>query len=536
MTSAPTPRDETSAEWYCATCDRSFGDGTTTCPHDGTRLVRIADGDPLIGRTIDGRFVVRERLGQGGMGVVYRAWQASIGRDVAVKVIRPRPGHDGATAKRFLREAKLASQLSQPSTVSVFDFGQTDDGTLYLVMELVRGRTLADELRAHGRLSPARAVRIGVQLCDALEAAHRLGIIHRDLKPANVMILDDPPGRDLVKVLDFGLAKATDTDESTVTQSGRMVGTPSHLSPEVAMGAVATSSSDLYAVGVLLFEMLDGRLPFVSDSVNLMVAMHAYQAAPALGPHVPRGLARAVAATLAKEPSARPASAAALRGWIEAALDDDDGPDAVATTDLGAPTASMDRPSLPTPRDRSDAAMAETLPKPKTRPPLVAERAALASAQAERPAAAIEPAVTTSAPSTPSRRGWLFIAAALAVAIAVVVLIALASGGEDHRGRAAATIDAATPFDAAATPVLATPIDAAATVIDAGVIDDAPLADADAAPRDRDRDRDASRRQRPDAGATRAASSPIDAGSARPPVDAAPPPPPPIDAAPHPWD
>ena len=525
MTSAPTSRDDASAEWYCATCDRSFGDGAAVCPTDGTRLVRIADVDPLIGRTIDGRFVVRERLGQGGMGVVYRAWQASIGRDVAVKVIRPRPGHDGASAKRFLREAKLASQLSQPSTVSVFDFGQTDDGTLYLVMELVRGRTLADELRALGRLPPARAVRIGVQLCDALEAAHRLGIIHRDLKPANVMILDDPPGRDLVKVLDFGLAKAIDTDESTVTQSGRLVGTPSHLSPEVALGAGATASSDLYAVGVLLFEMLDGRLPFESDSVNLMVAMHAYQAAPALGPHVPRGLARAVARTLSKEPAARPASASVLRGLIEAALDDD-GPDGVAAEDLGAPTASLDRPSLPTPHDRSNAAMAETLPKPKTRPPMLAERAAIA-------AAAVVPAGPASSSSIARRRrGWMITAAALVAAAAVIVLVVVSSGGKGHRGRASGAIDAA------ALPVFATPIDAAAgadaALVDAGVVDAAELVDA--APRDRDRDRDAGRRHRPDAAATTAARPPVDAATPAPVDAASPPPPPPIDAAPHPWD
>jgi serine/threonine-protein kinase len=196
----PTPDPDPAAqEWYCATCDRSYGEGTQFCPDDGTRLVLLNEGDPLIGRTIDGRFTVRERLGRGGMGVVYRAWQASVGREVAIKVIRPRPGHDAATTKRFLREAKLASQLSQPSTVGVIDFGQGEDNILYLVMELVRGRTLADVLRDHGRMSPERTVRICAQICDALEAAHRLGIVHRDLKPANVMILDDPPGRDFIR-------------------------------------------------------------------------------------------------------------------------------------------------------------------------------------------------------------------------------------------------------------------------------------------------------------------------------------------------
>ncbi|MBZ0233734.1 MAG: serine/threonine protein kinase, partial [Deltaproteobacteria bacterium] len=312
--------DPAAQEWYCATCDRSYGAGNAFCPEDGTRLVRLDEDDPLVGKSIDGRFVIRERLGRGGMGVVYRAWQASVGREVAIKVIRPRPGHDAATTKRFLREAKLASQLSQPSTVGVIDFGQGDDNVLYLVMELLRGRTLAEVLRDHGRMSPERAVRVGTQICDALEAAHKLGIVHRDLKPANVMILDDPPGRDLIKVLDFGLAKVIDADESTVTQSGRLVGTPSHLPPEVAMGAAATQRSDLYAVGVILFEMLDGRPPFTADNVNMMVALHAYQPAPELGPHVPRPLAHVVARTLAKKPEARPSSAAELRTLLEAAL------------------------------------------------------------------------------------------------------------------------------------------------------------------------------------------------------------------------
>jgi serine/threonine protein kinase len=310
--SQPTPDPDPAAqEWYCASCDRSYGAGTAFCPEDGTRLVRLDESDPMVGRSIDGRFVIRERLGRGGMGVVYRAWQASVGREVAIKVIRPRPGHDAATTKRFLREAKLASQLSQPSTVGVIDFGQGEDSVLYLVMELLRGRTLADVLRDQGRMSPERAVRIGAQICDACEAAHKLGIIHRDLKPANVMILDDPPGRDLIKVLDFGLAKVIDADESTVTQSGRLVGTPSHLPPEVAMGSPATQRSDLYAVGVILFEMLDGRPPFTADNINMMVALHAYQPAPELGPHVPRALAHVVARTLAKKPEARPARCAA---------------------------------------------------------------------------------------------------------------------------------------------------------------------------------------------------------------------------------
>jgi serine/threonine protein kinase len=171
------------------------------------------------------------------------------------------------------------------------------------------------------------------------------------------MILDDPPGRDLVKVLDFGLAKVIDADESTVTQSGRMVGTPSHLSPEVALGEAATPRSDLYAVGVLLFEMLDGRLPFLADNVNLMVTLHAYQPAPALGPHVPAAVARVVARALAKRPEQRPRSAGELRGLLELAVrgGDLEPSPAEVTGDPPAPPATpraAARPPTTAPRRR----------------------------------------------------------------------------------------------------------------------------------------------------------------------------------------
>ncbi len=527
--SEPTPSADPQ-EWYCATCDRSFGAGTAFCPEDGTRLVQLSDRDPLIGREIDGRFVIRERLGQGGMGVVYRAWQASVGREVAIKVIRPRPGHDATTTKRFLREAKLASQLSQPSTVSVIDFGQGDDNILYLVMELIRGRTLADVLRDHGRMSPERVVRIGTQICDALEAAHRLGIIHRDLKPANVMILDDPPGRDLIKVLDFGLAKVINSDESTVTQSGRLVGTPSHLPPEVAMGSAASPKSDLYAVGVMLFEMLDGRQPFTADNVNMMVALHAYQPAPELGPHVPAAMAQLVARTLAKNPDARPSSAASLRALLDAAmrgeLPSGSGPIMV--------TADSDEqrrlPISHTIANRSPAALAETLRKPKTRPPLPKDGVVFSATAAAADSTAVPAPVTTAeAVGALRRRRWPLL----------VLLFALTGGA---LAIAVAKLGAGPRTPTAGAPALGAPLDAAAAargpadaaVESVGAPLDAPVdAAAAAAPPDaRLPPLDAGRRHATDDRRPRVDAA---AGSAPPPPP--PPPPPRIDAGPaHPWD
>ncbi len=315
----PTTSESAAAAWYCPSCEREYPTALAMCPNDGTRLIRVTDRDPLIGQTLDDRFVIRERLGAGGMGVVYRAWQTSVGREVAVKVIRTRAGDSSALVKRFLREAKLSSQLSQPSTVSVIDFGQTDEGMLYLVMELLRGRTLG-QLIEGGALPPERAVRIAIQICDALDAAHTAGIIHRDLKPANVMVLDEPVGRDPTKVLDFGLAKAIHSDESSVTQSGRLVGTPTHLAPEVALGGDATAASDLYALGVMLYEMLAGRAPFSAPEVSTMVMMHAYHTAPELDGELPAPLVLLVERLLAKKPEDRPRSAAELRGLLEAAM------------------------------------------------------------------------------------------------------------------------------------------------------------------------------------------------------------------------
>jgi len=310
------------SEAYCPHCDRSFDSTTRVCPDDGTRLVDLsARVDVMVGRTIDGRFTVRERLGSGGMGVVYQAWQASVGREVAIKVILPRPGDDRATAKRFLREAKLASHLQQPNIVGVIDFGATEDGTLYLAMELLRGRTLSQVTRGEGPFAPKRVLRIASQLCDALESAHRAGIVHRDLKPANVMILDEPAGRDFVKVLDFGLAKALDAaPDTSLTQSDRIVGTPSYMSPEVITGGRVDTRADLYSVGVMLFEMLTGRLPYDAPNANAMLARHAYAPVPDLDGGVPEQVAYVVKKLLAKRPEQRIASASKLREALEAAV------------------------------------------------------------------------------------------------------------------------------------------------------------------------------------------------------------------------
>jgi hypothetical protein len=309
---------ETPVELYCPRCDRSFGDDGDHCPEDGTRLVRLT-GDPLIGHLLDGRFRIDSKLGAGGTGTVYRAYQKSIGRDVAIKVIRARISQGTQTAKPFLREAKRCSRLSQPNIVTVLDFGQSDDGLLYLVMELLAGRTLRQVLEEDGPLSTRRVVGIGVQLCDALEAAHSLSIVHRDLKPSNVVVLDDPPGRDYLKVLDFGLTRSLveDSSTATLTQSDVILGTPAYISPEAVLGRCTDERSDLYSLGVMLYELVAGRLPYRATNVNMMLSCHASQAPDRIGEGVAAPLRELIMSLLDKDPLRRPASAAAIREALE---------------------------------------------------------------------------------------------------------------------------------------------------------------------------------------------------------------------------
>src|SRR5678816_3531526 len=187
----PVDTESDGDEAYCAACNRSFAIDQMFCPNDGARLVKLKSRpDALLGRVFDDRYELRAMIGQGGMGTVYRGWQRSVDREVAIKVIHPKLSSMRPVAKRFLREARLASRLSQPNIVNVYDFGQTEDGILYLVMELLRGRPLARDLETHRGLPARRIATLALQICDALGAAHGQGIIHRDLKPHNIVILD----------------------------------------------------------------------------------------------------------------------------------------------------------------------------------------------------------------------------------------------------------------------------------------------------------------------------------------------------------
>jgi serine/threonine protein kinase len=237
--------------------------------------------DPLVGTIVAGKYEIIDKLGEGGMGSVYRAKQAPIDRLVAVKVLLGKLAEDEVAVKRFEQEAKAVSKMQHPNTVTIFDYGKTDDGRLYLVMEFLKGRTLTDLLRADGPLSPAVTVHIVRQVCASLTGAHAAGIIHRDLKPDNIFLTDVGADRNFVKVLDFGVAKlADDKNAATLTQTGMIFGTPKYMSPEQAEGKPIDFRADIYAIGVVMFEMLTARPPFLADTAVALLLKHISEPPP----------------------------------------------------------------------------------------------------------------------------------------------------------------------------------------------------------------------------------------------------------------
>jgi serine/threonine-protein kinase len=286
------------------------------CPHDGTKLVRFkATADTMLGKVLDGRYKIKKAIGEGGMGTVYSATQMSVDREVAIKVVHPSISTEREAAKRFLREARLASRLNAPNIVNVYDFGQSDENILYLVMEMVKGATLGGLLVAMGSIPPSRVVGMALQLCDALEAAHQLGIVHRDLKPGNIIIAEEMHGRDLVKVLDFGLAKSNSAEGSLagITNTHSLLGTPLYMAPEMIEGSPVDARTDLYALGCIMHELLTGTPPFNDTAISALFAKHLQEPPPPLPPNVPRDLAQIIYRLMAKRPDDRVPDAQTLR-------------------------------------------------------------------------------------------------------------------------------------------------------------------------------------------------------------------------------
>ncbi len=233
--------------------------------------------DPLIGRVINERYQIISLLARGGMGKVYRAEQAALGRPVALKILNP--GYDSDSdpdfQKRFFLEAATAAKLRHPNTVTIFDYGKTDDDVYYIAMELLEGRTLHRALQDEGTLSPQRTMLIASEICRSLREAHSQGVIHRDLKPANVYLVrhDDRDANEAVKVLDFGLVKSVEEGSEQLTKTGVFMGSPKYMAPEQIRDEPADPRVDVYGLGVVMFEMLTGQAPFDrSTSVNTLIA------------------------------------------------------------------------------------------------------------------------------------------------------------------------------------------------------------------------------------------------------------------------
>ncbi len=277
--------------------------------------------DPLVGRTIDGRYQVEGVLGQGGMGVVYKAKHVVLGKALAIKVLKADVSRDQEIIARFRQEAQSASGIGSQHIIDISDFGQLSDGSTYFVMEMLDGRELTKVIENDRPIPPERVVNVAKQLCDALGAAHERGIVHRDMKPDNVFLIKRGNTKDFVKVLDFGIAKVGGAS-SKLTRAGQVFGTPHYMSPEQCSGQNVDHRTDIYALGVILYEMSCGRVPFDADNLMGILTKHIYEQPIPLHQlpppvNVPAGLEAVILTCLAKQADARYQSMAEVRADLE---------------------------------------------------------------------------------------------------------------------------------------------------------------------------------------------------------------------------
>lgn len=427
----------------CAVCNNENAEGARFCNSCGATLspAQIPAGvgslaasgqvvatiepekkDELIGLTIEGRYRIDSLIGLGGMGSVYRAARLLIGDEVAMKILHTERVADPHAGERFRREAQAAARLKHPNAVSIHDFGITGDGLQYLVMELLEGLSLRQIIKQEGPLPASVAAEITTQVCAALDEAHQRHIIHRDIKPDNIIINSTTAGL-RVKVLDFGIAKLRDDVANHLTQTGSVMGTPHYMSPEQCLGEDLDSRADIYSVGIVLYEMLCGRVPFNSPVSTAVVVQHVNQPPPSLRT-INSGVSPQVEAVvfhaLEKQPDARPPTAGALARELTAA---------VHSTSVQAPSHSTWQPASGPPQPPTHVTD-ETIIRGGARTPAANEMPTtvhLPAAQASGPTPSVRstvPSGTLGVPRT-NQRSLLRIGAAVFGVVLLGALVAL---------------------------------------------------------------------------------------------------------------
>jgi serine/threonine-protein kinase len=413
----------------CPKCATQLADGARFCPACGTAMspteTQATSGGPapgnIIGRELAGRYRIVAKLGEGGMGAVYRGEQISLKRAVAVKVLKPELSANPMLLRRFNAEAEVVAKLGHPNTVNIYDFGQDTDGSLYIAMEFIEGRSLRTVIQHEAPLPPARAFAIAVQVAASLADAHAHGIVHRDLKPDNVMMQARGRQRDVVRVLDFGIAKLRDDSRATqqaMTQAGDMLGTPQYMAPEQIKGETIDGRTDVYALGCMLYEMITARMPFEATSVMAMLSKHLIE--EVVAPSVRRpdlaiapAIDQIILWAVAKNPDQRPATMEQYGEHLAALL-------ATLPPDPNRPASSALSAvqGVPSPPPATPAPYAPTpgTPAPPSYAPPPASYAAPGMPIAPTPLAG-----QMSAPPPATRsRGWLY---------AVIAIVVLGGGG-----------------------------------------------------------------------------------------------------------
>ena len=384
----------------CSQCGQKFPGTVRLCPNDGTVLEHAAATATQAGTVLDGKYRLDALLAEGGMGAVYSATHVMLGKKIAIKLIRAELGTSPEIVRRFQREARAATALNHPNIVSVYDLGQTPNGTLYIAMEFIDGPSLRTLIQAGRAMAPVRTISILKQVASALATAHKHNIIHRDLKPHNIMLATGPDGNEQAKLVDFGIAKTFD-EATQLTSLGSALGTPYYMSPEQIEGGTVDARSDIYALGIILYEMLVGEVPFSDQSTPAVLVKQLKERPqrPSLkNPAVPPALEEIALRCLEKDPDQRFQTAdefAAALNDASATLHDD-----AAMAALSMATLPMTRPPAGT-QPASDAT-AVSPARAATPAAVVAPRPQSAPPARTTPAAAAMPAASASvAPAPP---------------------------------------------------------------------------------------------------------------------------------------